>query len=187
MSGDDDGRQYILYPTTDVRDDWTYEKHLLLDTDADTLGKKVDISIKFRTIYTLFQVKWLTEISMETVMKTLLFPATAQDNFIYTPMLLNWEKTHIRILSSIICFIDYTISMKVMHAYSKINHLIFIRNWPWKSVCAVCYSKNSSVQNFWIWRFKENFSVQWSFFIWQSSRLIQAQEIPSKVLQYRYF
>ncbi|KAA0195808.1 hypothetical protein HAZT_HAZT000173 [Hyalella azteca] len=39
LSGDDDGRMYILYPDTEVRDDWTYRKNILVDTLDTTVGK----------------------------------------------------------------------------------------------------------------------------------------------------
>jgi hypothetical protein len=39
LSGDDDGRMYILYPDTEARDDWTYRKNILLDTMDTTIGK----------------------------------------------------------------------------------------------------------------------------------------------------
>ncbi|KAG0723723.1 hypothetical protein GWK47_042066 [Chionoecetes opilio] len=38
LSGDDDGRVYVLYPESDARDDWTYQKHILLDTEGKTTG-----------------------------------------------------------------------------------------------------------------------------------------------------
>ncbi|XP_050739301.1 uncharacterized protein LOC127009866 [Eriocheir sinensis] len=39
LSGDDDGRIYVLFPNSDLRDDWLYEKHILLDTEKTTIGK----------------------------------------------------------------------------------------------------------------------------------------------------
>ncbi|KAK3863385.1 hypothetical protein Pcinc_030835 [Petrolisthes cinctipes] len=39
VSGDDDGRTYILMPNSDVRDDWVYQKHILVDTMETTVGK----------------------------------------------------------------------------------------------------------------------------------------------------
>ncbi|XP_050739302.1 uncharacterized protein LOC127009867 [Eriocheir sinensis] len=39
LSGDDDGRMYVLFPNSDLRDDWLYEKHILLDTEKTTIGK----------------------------------------------------------------------------------------------------------------------------------------------------
>jgi len=39
ISGDDDGRMYILWPNSDLRDDWLYQKHILVDTEERTIGK----------------------------------------------------------------------------------------------------------------------------------------------------
>ncbi|XP_045603920.1 uncharacterized protein [Procambarus clarkii] len=39
LSGDDDGRMYVLYPNTEDRDDWVYQKHILVDTLETTIGK----------------------------------------------------------------------------------------------------------------------------------------------------
>lgn len=39
LSGDDDGRMYVLYPNTEDRDDWVYQKHILVDTLDTTVGK----------------------------------------------------------------------------------------------------------------------------------------------------
>ncbi|XP_069938772.1 uncharacterized protein [Cherax quadricarinatus] len=39
LSGDDDGCMYILYPDTEERDDWTYQKHILVNTTHTTSGK----------------------------------------------------------------------------------------------------------------------------------------------------
>ncbi|XP_065349705.1 uncharacterized protein LOC135945767 [Cloeon dipterum] len=39
VSGDDDGRHYILEPVSQDPADWTYNKHLLVDTNATTTGK----------------------------------------------------------------------------------------------------------------------------------------------------
>ncbi|XP_042881107.1 uncharacterized protein LOC122258899 [Penaeus japonicus] len=39
LSGDDDGRMYVLYPNSEDRDDWLYQKHILLDTEDTTVGK----------------------------------------------------------------------------------------------------------------------------------------------------
>ena len=32
LSGDDDGKHYILYPVNEDKEDWTYEKHLIIET-----------------------------------------------------------------------------------------------------------------------------------------------------------
>lgn len=32
LSGDDDGNHYMVYPTSEDRDDWNYETHLLVAT-----------------------------------------------------------------------------------------------------------------------------------------------------------
>lgn len=39
LSGDDDGKHYILEPVSDDASDWTYNKHVLVDTKATTSGK----------------------------------------------------------------------------------------------------------------------------------------------------
>ncbi|KAK8385139.1 hypothetical protein O3P69_012143 [Scylla paramamosain] len=39
LSGDDDGRMYVLFPNSDARDDWVYQKHILIDTEETTIGK----------------------------------------------------------------------------------------------------------------------------------------------------
>ncbi|KAK7021375.1 hypothetical protein SK128_009731, partial [Halocaridina rubra] len=39
LSGDDDGRMYILYPESENRTDWVYQKHVLTDTQDTTVGK----------------------------------------------------------------------------------------------------------------------------------------------------
>ncbi|CAB3382336.1 Hypothetical predicted protein [Cloeon dipterum] len=39
VSGDDDGKHYILEPVSQDPADWTYNKHLLVDTNATTTGK----------------------------------------------------------------------------------------------------------------------------------------------------
>uniref|UniRef100_A0A0N7ZC19 VCBS repeat-containing protein n=1 Tax=Scylla olivacea TaxID=85551 RepID=A0A0N7ZC19_SCYOL len=39
LSGDDDGRMYVLFPNSDARDDWVYQKHILIDTEKTTIGK----------------------------------------------------------------------------------------------------------------------------------------------------
>ncbi|CAG0882230.1 unnamed protein product [Darwinula stevensoni] len=39
LSGDDDGKHYILVPVSEDADDWTYEKNILVDTGATTSGK----------------------------------------------------------------------------------------------------------------------------------------------------
>ncbi|CAL8095604.1 unnamed protein product [Orchesella dallaii] len=39
LSGDDDGRHYILEPVSDDPTDWTYNKHILVDTERTTVGK----------------------------------------------------------------------------------------------------------------------------------------------------
>ncbi|XP_042220068.1 uncharacterized protein LOC121864928 [Homarus americanus] len=39
VSGDDDGRMYVLYPNTEDRNDWVYQKHILVDTEMTTIGK----------------------------------------------------------------------------------------------------------------------------------------------------
>ena len=39
VSGDDDGKIYVLRPTTDAANDFTpYEKNILIDTNAQTAG-----------------------------------------------------------------------------------------------------------------------------------------------------
>jgi hypothetical protein len=39
VSGDDDGKIYVLRPTTDAANDFTsYEKTILIDTNAQTAG-----------------------------------------------------------------------------------------------------------------------------------------------------
>eukprot|EP00095_Tigriopus_kingsejongensis_P007119 maker-scaffold303_size215788-snap-gene-1.16 protein:Tk07119 transcript:maker-scaffold303_size215788-snap-gene-1.16-mRNA-1 annotation:"hypothetical protein DAPPUDRAFT_229131" len=45
LSGDDDGNHYVLYPTSEARDDWTYEKHLLVATDKPTSGTMAVVDI----------------------------------------------------------------------------------------------------------------------------------------------
>jgi hypothetical protein len=32
LSGDDDGKHYVLYPTSEDKDDWTYDKNLIIET-----------------------------------------------------------------------------------------------------------------------------------------------------------
>jgi len=39
LSGDDDGKHYILKPLSESPTDWSYEKHLLIDTNGTTSGK----------------------------------------------------------------------------------------------------------------------------------------------------
>jgi len=39
VSGDDDGRHYILEPVNEDPADWTYNKHILVDTERTTSGK----------------------------------------------------------------------------------------------------------------------------------------------------
>ncbi|KAK7021374.1 hypothetical protein SK128_009730 [Halocaridina rubra] len=39
LSGDDDGRMYILYPDSEDRSNWIYQKHILVDTEDTTVGK----------------------------------------------------------------------------------------------------------------------------------------------------
>jgi hypothetical protein len=39
LSGDDDGKQYILTPESEEPSDWRYQKHILVDTNATTSGK----------------------------------------------------------------------------------------------------------------------------------------------------
>jgi len=39
LSGDDDGRHYILTPNSESAKDWTYTTHLLIDTNRTTVGK----------------------------------------------------------------------------------------------------------------------------------------------------
>ncbi|XP_063595419.1 uncharacterized protein LOC134772382 [Penaeus indicus] len=39
LSGDDDGRMYVLYPSSEDRNDWVYQKHILVDTEDTTVGK----------------------------------------------------------------------------------------------------------------------------------------------------
>ncbi|XP_037793535.1 uncharacterized protein LOC119589014 isoform X2 [Penaeus monodon] len=39
LSGDDDGRFYVLYPTSEDRNDWVYEKNVLIDTEDIMVGK----------------------------------------------------------------------------------------------------------------------------------------------------
>ena len=38
VSGDDDGKVYILRPLSEDPTDWTYEKQILVDTQATTSG-----------------------------------------------------------------------------------------------------------------------------------------------------
>ena len=39
LSGDDDGKHYILYPTSEDKEDWTYEKYLLVERgDCNYIG-----------------------------------------------------------------------------------------------------------------------------------------------------
>jgi len=39
VSGDDDGRHYVLEPNSEDPKDWTYTKHILVDTEKTTSGK----------------------------------------------------------------------------------------------------------------------------------------------------
>jgi len=39
LSGDDDGKHYVLEPFTEDPEDWRYHKHLLVDTEMTTSGK----------------------------------------------------------------------------------------------------------------------------------------------------
>ena len=32
LSGDDDGKHYVLYPSSEDRNDFTYEKHMIIET-----------------------------------------------------------------------------------------------------------------------------------------------------------
>lgn len=38
LSGDDDGKHYILYPVNENKTDWTYEKRIIIDTGKATSG-----------------------------------------------------------------------------------------------------------------------------------------------------
>ncbi|CAG2068055.1 unnamed protein product, partial [Timema podura] len=38
VAGDDNGKHYILSPTSNDADDWSYENNLLQDTSAATTG-----------------------------------------------------------------------------------------------------------------------------------------------------
>ncbi|TRY79643.1 hypothetical protein TCAL_12605 [Tigriopus californicus] len=38
LSGDDDGNHYVVYPASEDRDDWTYERHLIVETGKATSG-----------------------------------------------------------------------------------------------------------------------------------------------------
>lgn len=40
VSGDDDGKHYILTPNSQDPNDWTYTKNVLVDTGATTSGIK---------------------------------------------------------------------------------------------------------------------------------------------------
>jgi hypothetical protein len=39
VSGDDDGNHYILEPLSESPNDWSYEKHILIETNGTTTGK----------------------------------------------------------------------------------------------------------------------------------------------------
>ena len=39
LSGDDDGKHYILTPDSEDPTDWSYTKHVLIDTAGTTSGK----------------------------------------------------------------------------------------------------------------------------------------------------
>jgi hypothetical protein len=36
LSGDDDGKHYVLYPRSEARDDFTYDMHLIIETGEDS-------------------------------------------------------------------------------------------------------------------------------------------------------
>merc|ERR1711997_625740 len=38
LSGDDDGKHYLLFPESEDKDNWNYDLHLLIDTNGDTAG-----------------------------------------------------------------------------------------------------------------------------------------------------
>ena len=37
LSGDDDGKHYILYPQSEDKDEWTYDLELIIDTGNNSL------------------------------------------------------------------------------------------------------------------------------------------------------
>jgi len=46
VSGDDDGKHYILYPTNiDTRGDFTYDLYLLIDSGSDTVGTQAVVDL----------------------------------------------------------------------------------------------------------------------------------------------
>ena len=38
LSGDDDGKHYVLYPTSEDKNDWTYDKNLIIETGKNVIN-----------------------------------------------------------------------------------------------------------------------------------------------------
>merc|ERR1711997_951461 len=38
LSGDDDGKHYVMYPKSEDKDNWEYDLHLIIDTGETTAG-----------------------------------------------------------------------------------------------------------------------------------------------------
>jgi len=45
LSGDDDGRHYILYPESEDKDNWTYIKEVVIDSEDQTVGTMAIIDL----------------------------------------------------------------------------------------------------------------------------------------------
>ena len=72
LSGDDDGKHYILYPVSEDKDDWTYERHLLVETgDYLPIGGScllIRYEIFFHIItYVLYNSYWVRNHSLTNV------------------------------------------------------------------------------------------------------------------------
>jgi hypothetical protein len=45
LSGDDNGRHYILYPSSEDKNDWTYNQELIIDSEAQTVGTQAIVDL----------------------------------------------------------------------------------------------------------------------------------------------